>query len=73
MGTAEAQIREWGGSLGLVIPNELVLQDQLKAGDTVEFILLKRGSVVREVFGKLKLKRSTDEILKEIDEEGWHV
>ncbi len=72
METAEAQVREWGGSLGLVIPNEVVLHDQLKAGDTVGFILLKKESVVREVFGKLKLKRSTDEILKEIDEEGWN-
>ncbi len=72
MGAAEAQVKEWGNSLGIVIPKETVIQDDLKAGDTLELVFIKKTNVLREVFGKLKLKRSTDQILKEIDEEGWH-
>ncbi len=60
-----------GGSLGIVIPKEAVVEEELTAGDTVELFLVKKTNVFKEVFGKLKLKRSTDEILKEIDEEGW--
>ncbi|MBS3123446.1 AbrB/MazE/SpoVT family DNA-binding domain-containing protein [Candidatus Woesearchaeota archaeon] len=72
MSTAETQVREWGGSLGVVIPKELVSQEGLNSGDTVELLLIKKNKLIKEVFGKLKLKRSTEEILKEVDEEGWN-
>ena len=72
MDTVETQIREWGGSLGVVIPREIALHDKLKAGDTVELLLIKKTNVFKELFGTVKLKRSTEEILKEIDEEGWN-
>lgn len=44
----------------------------LNSGDKIELLLIKKNKLIKEVFGKLKLKRSTDEILKEIDEEGWN-
>lgn len=72
METIEAQVREWGGSLGVVIPKDTAQEDNLRAGDTVAVILLKKTNVLKELFGTVKLKRSTEEILKEIDEEGWH-
>lgn len=71
MQTVETQVREWGSSLGVVIPKEIAFHDKLKAGDTVRLLLIKKTNVFKELFGKVKLKRSTDEILKEIDEEGW--
>ncbi len=71
MEAIEVQVREWGGSLGIVIPKEAAIEEELTAGDTVELFLVKKTNVLKEIFGKLKLKRSTDEILKEIDEEGW--
>ena len=72
MEAVETQIREWGGSLGVVIPRKLVEQNKLKIGDTVDFLLLKKTNVLKETFGQLPhWKKSTDQIMKEIDEEGW--
>lgn len=71
MGAAAAQVREWGSSLGIVIPKDIVQQDNLSNGDTV-FIVVRKTNALKDFFGKVKLKRSTDEILREIDEEGWN-
>ena len=67
----ESELREWGRSLGVVVPKEAVLREQLRAGDTVKLIILKASNALNNTFGRLKLKHSTDEILKEIDETAW--
>jgi len=68
----ESELREWGRSIGVIIPKDLVVHEKLKAGDTVKLLVLKKTNALKRTFGKLKLKRTTDEILKEIDEEGWN-
>ena len=67
----ESELREWGRSLGVVVPKEAVLREQLRAGDTVKLIILKASNALNNTFGRLKLKHSTDEILNEIDETAW--
>jgi antitoxin component of MazEF toxin-antitoxin module len=67
----ESELRGWGRSLGIVVPREAVLKEKLKAGDTVKLVILKTSNALKDTFGRLKLKRSTDEILKEIDETAW--
>lgn len=67
-----AEVREWGRSVGIVIPKEAVIQEKIHAGDTVKIIFLRKVSPLKELFGQVKLKRSTEEILREIDEEGWN-
>lgn len=68
----QAEVREWGRSMGIVIPREAVLQERIKAGDTIKIIFLRKDSPLKKLFGQVKLKHSTEEILKEIDEEGWN-
>ncbi len=67
----ESQLRKWGRSIGVVIPSEAVKKEGLKEGSTVKLIVLNKTSALEETFGMLKLKKSTDKILEEIDEEGW--
>ncbi len=67
-----AEVREWGRSMGIVIPREAVIQERIKAGDTIKIIFLRKDSPLKKLFGQVKLKRSTEEILKEIDEECWN-
>ena len=69
--TVDSELREWGRSIGVVVPKEAVLKEKLKAGDTVKLVILKTSNGLKNTFGRLKLKRSTDEILKEIDETAW--
>lgn len=67
----QSQVREWGRSIGVVIPKDAVVSEHLKAGDTVELLLLKKTNALKETFGTLKFKKTTDEILKEIKGESW--
>ncbi|MBS3149700.1 AbrB/MazE/SpoVT family DNA-binding domain-containing protein [Candidatus Woesearchaeota archaeon] len=67
----KAKIREWGRSLGIVLPKEEIKKEGLKKDDTVTVLIAKKKNVLRDTFGIIKLKRSTDEILKESDRESW--
>lgn len=72
MNTIIAQIQKRGSSLGVVIPEKVVAQNGLKVGDTITFLLLKKTNIFKESFGQLRhLTKSTDQIMKEIDEESW--
>ncbi len=68
---AIAQVREWGRSVGIVIPKEVVIKERIKVGDNVKILINKKTNPLKETFGILKFKKTTDEILKEIDKEGW--
>ena len=69
--TVESTLREWGRSIGVVIPKEAIERENLKEGDKVEIIILKKSNALKETFGKFKFKKTTDEILRESDEEAW--
>lgn len=68
----ESELREWGRSLGVVIPKRVVIHEKLSAGDSVKMLLVKKTNALKETFGCVQLKRSTEEILREVDEEGWN-
>lgn len=65
----KTKIRRWGNSFGVVVPITKVNQENIKEGDEVVILINKKeGNVLRETFGTLKFKKSTDKIMKEIDE-----
>lgn len=66
-----AQIRRWGSSLGVVIEKKKALKANLKAGDEVRLFIVKKSNPLKQTFGLLKLRRPTEEILKEVDKEAW--
>ncbi len=67
----EAQLKRWGRSFGVVIPMEKVREADLIENETLELKITKKKNPLKETFGKLKFKRSTEEILKEGDKESW--
>ena len=71
MKEVEAQIREWGRSLGVVIPKDAVLEEHLKEGDTVKLLILKKSNPIKKTFGTFKFKKSTEDMLNEADKEAW--
>jgi len=68
----EAQVKEWGRSVGIVIPKDAVLKERIAVGDTVKILINKKGNPLKNTFGIIKFKRSTEEILREIDKDGWN-
>ena len=65
-----ARTRKWGNSVGIVIPNAVLQEQGIK--DNQEIIITitsKKKTKVGDIFGKLKFKKTTQEILDEIDKE----
>ena len=67
----EAKVRKWGRSFGVVIPKEKIKAEGIKENETIKLLITKRTNVLKETFGTLKLKRTTQEILDESDREDW--
>ena len=66
----ETKLRAWGNSIGLVIPKEDVIKENLRPDQKVKVVITPIKTVkVKDIFGKLKFKRSTEEIMKEVDKE----
>ena len=68
MAELTAKIRSWGNSFGIIIPQEVLRSRKLSEGEEVGVILMKKGNVLRETFGKVKFKKSTEQMMKETDE-----
>lgn len=68
----ESKLKKWGNSFGVVIPKEAVKEGGLRPNQTVEILLFKKTTALKDTFGTFKFKKSTDEIMREIDEELWH-
>ena len=67
----EAKVRKWGRSFGVVIPKDKIKEEGIKENETIKLLITKRTNVLKETFGTMKFKRSTQEILDESDREDW--
>ena len=76
METIEVKVKKWGNSLGVVIPKEVINSKNLKEGSELELVIKPLNKTkVKNVFGILKgkIKKSSDQILKEVDKELWGI
>lgn len=67
-----AQVRQWGRSVGIVIPKETAVKARLKPGDEVRVSIMKKNNPLKELFGITKFSRPIGKILKEVDREAWN-
>ena len=49
---AEIKIKQWGNSLGMIVPKEIVKREELHEGDIVKVEIIKEKRV--DAFGMLK-------------------
>ena len=64
-------IKKWGNSFAIRIPKETLKREGIRLNDRVIFIINKKTTRVKDIFGKLKLKTATDKLLREVDKELW--
>ena len=71
MVSCEVTVREWGNSLGVTFPINVVKEVKLKKGEKVDIIISKPARLPEAFFGmaKKRPKKSTQAILREMDEE----
>ena len=62
----ETKIRKWGNSYGLILPKNIVENQNLNENDTVLVNVKPKKVDLSVIFGICKFKKSTNEIIKEI-------
>ena len=66
----KSKLRRWGNSFGIVVPQKVVEKEDAKEGEEVIVLFTKRkNTVLREMFGSHKFKKSTEQLMREADEE----
>ena len=66
----ETRLKAWGNSIGIVIPKEDIKKEGLHLDQKVKVVITPVKTLkVKDIFGKLKLKKSAKELLKEVDED----
>lgn len=66
----ETKLKAWGNSIGIVLPKEEIKKEGLHVDQKVKVIITPIKTLkVKDIFGKLKLKKSAKELLTEVDEE----
>ena len=55
----------------MVLPMEKIKREGLRENDVVNLLILKKGNPLKETFGTLKFKKSTQQMLKQSDRESW--
>ena len=57
--------KQWGNSIGLILPKEFAEEKGIKVGDEVLVEVEKKGNVLKELAGALPFKEPTEKLLKE--------
>jgi len=66
----KTKIREWGNSLGIVIPKDVALKENLKAEDQVTVTILKKDTL-EDFFGRLKGSKIDAQKMKDDSRKIW--
>ena len=65
----KAKVREWGHSLGIIIPKNVVSKENIKSEDEV-IVEIRKKQDVMDLFGTLKFKRSAQQ-MKDEGRKSW--
>ena len=65
---AIVKVKQIGGSIGVIIPKEVVSKERIHPHDTIKIIIEKKDDL-NWLWGRYKnIKKSTQQIMDEIDE-----
>ena len=65
----KTKLRRWGNSFGVVVPQKVVDDSGFKEGEEIEILIETKSTDLRKLFGKHKFKKSTEDLMREIDED----
>ncbi|MFQ5531823.1 MAG: AbrB/MazE/SpoVT family DNA-binding domain-containing protein [Candidatus Nanoarchaeia archaeon] len=72
------KVKKWGNSLGVILPKKVVNSENIKEGLEVNITIQPKNKMtVKDLFefaekNKLpRLKKTTEQIMREVDEELW--
>jgi len=67
----ETKTKKWGSSLGVIIPKKIVEEERIGENQKIKILAVetKTKTRIKDIFGKLKFKKPTQQLLDEIDKE----
>ena len=66
----KAKTRKWGNSIGVIIPKEVIKEQNIKPDQEVTLMISKKQITKgKDIWGTLKFKKSTEELMREVDKE----
>jgi len=65
----EVKTKKWGNSIGVIIPSGTVEELKIKPDEKIVIEVRKKENILREMFGKAKFNKPTEQVLKEVREE----
>ena len=66
----KAKTKKWGNSIGIVIPKEAVMKENIKPNQEVTVLISSKPiTKVKDIFGTFKFKEPTEKLMREIDKE----
>lgn len=65
----KAKVKEWGNSLGVVIPKEIVRKERIKSEDDI-LIEIRKKEDIMELFGTLNFRKSSQQ-MKDEGRKAW--
>ncbi len=65
----EAIPKKWGNSLGITLPKNIVKEEHIKPMKKIKVLVMEETKQdLKTIFGTLKLKKPTQQLMEEIDE-----
>ena len=65
----QAVPKKWGNSLGITIPADVAQQEHIQPEKKITVLIIgNEQKELKKIFGSLKIKKKTQQIMNEIDE-----
>jgi len=65
----EAVPKKWGNSLGITIPADIAEQENIQPQKKITVLVIgNQQRHLKQIFGTLKLKKPTQQVMDEVDE-----
>ena len=61
--------KKWGNSIGVLLPTNIVKEEHIKPGEEMVIEIKRKQNVLKELFGALPFKKSTEQLIKETRKE----
>ncbi|MBI2667953.1 AbrB/MazE/SpoVT family DNA-binding domain-containing protein [Candidatus Woesearchaeota archaeon] len=68
---SKARVKEWGNSLGIIIPREVAKKENLKPDDEVIIEIIKKRKI-KDIFGSLKEWKIDSQKMKDELRKDWN-
>lgn len=66
----KAKTKKWGNSIGILIPKEAVKKENIQPDQEITLLIsAKPITKAGDLFGTMKFKKSTEELMREVDKE----